>query len=72
MIVYPQEFLSHFEHGLQAYKSMSWDGAIQEFKKALLLHEDEVSSMYIKRCRHFIKNPPDEKMWDGVFTLKTK
>jgi adenylate cyclase len=72
VIVYPQEFLSHFERGLQEYKSMSWNGAIQEFKKALLLHKDEVSSMYIKRCRHFIKNPPDEKMWDGVFTLKTK
>jgi adenylate cyclase len=71
IIVYSDEFLEHYAQGLQAYKSRDWDRALGEFKKALVLNEDDVSSMYIKRCRHFKKFPPG-KDWDGVFTLKTK
>lgn len=71
IIVYSDEFLEHYSRGLEAYKKLEWDGAISEFKKAMVLNEDEVSGMYIKRCRHFKKFPPS-KEWDGVFTLKTK
>jgi len=69
--VYPEEFLSHYTQGLTDYKSRNWEGAIRELKRALVLHDDEVSKIYIKRCRHFMKYPPEES-WDGVFTLKTK
>jgi adenylate cyclase len=69
--VYPEEFLSHYAEGLNAYKNREWERAIGEFKKAHLQHTDEVNAMYVKRCRHFMKNPPDSS-WDGVFTLKTK
>ena len=71
VMVYPEEFLKHFEKGLAFYKSMKWVEAVEEFKKASYHKEDEISKMYIKRCKHFIKYPPVPD-WDGVFTLKTK
>ena len=71
VIVYPEDFLMHYGKGLKEYKDRQWDGGISEFKKALSFKDDEVTRMYIKRCRHFKKHPPD-KSWDGVFTLKTK
>jgi len=71
VIVYSDEFLSHYSAGVTAYKAQEWDKAVEEFKKALVLHDDEVSNMYIKRCRHFNKHAPGTE-WDGVFTLKTK
>ncbi|MBN2323449.1 MAG: adenylate/guanylate cyclase domain-containing protein [Spirochaetes bacterium] len=71
VIVYPEEFLAHFTQGLDGYKSMQWDRAINEFREGIKIKEDEVSKMYLKRCQHFKKNPPGEE-WDGVFTLKSK
>ena len=71
VIVYSGEFLSHYEEALRLYKKMEWDGAYQEFREGLKIRDDEVSRMYIKRCRHLKKYPPGEE-WDGVFTLKTK
>jgi adenylate cyclase len=71
IIVYSDEFLENYTQGLAAYKKQEWDRAVAEFKKSLDLNEDDVSSMYIKRCRHFKKHPPGDE-WDGVFTLKTK
>jgi len=71
VMVYPEEFLKHFEKGLFLYKRMKWEEAIEEFKKALSHRDDEISKMYIKRCKHFMKYPPVPD-WDGVFTLKTK
>jgi adenylate cyclase len=71
VIVYSGEFLSHYEEALRLYKKMEWDAAYQEFKKGLQIRDDEVSRMYVKRCRHLKKYPPGEE-WDGIFTLKTK
>jgi len=71
VIVYPAEFLEHFTEGLTGYKAMDWDKAIKEFRAVIEVKDDEVSKMYMKRCQHFKKNPPDAD-WDGVFTLKTK
>jgi len=71
VIVYSEDLLRHYAQGLIAYKNREWERATQEFKKVLLVQDDEVSRIYIKRCRHFMKNPPGEG-WDGVFTLKTK
>jgi len=71
VIVYSDEFLAHYDEGLAAYKNREWEKAIAAFKKSLVLTEDEISSMYLKRCSHFKKNPPGDD-WDGVFTLKSK
>jgi adenylate cyclase len=69
--VYPAEFLGHFSAGIERYKKMEWDKAIKEFSTGYKIKEDEVCNMYIKRCKHFKKNPPGAD-WDGVFTLMTK
>ena len=71
VIVYSEEFLSLYDEGMRLYKNMEWDLAIKEFKKVLKINEDEISNMYIKRCRHFKKKPP-ARDWDGAFTLTTK
>lgn len=70
-IVYPKEFLVHFTEGLERYKKMEWDWAIKEFSAGLKIKDDEVSSMYIKRCSLYKENPPIAD-WDGVFTLRTR
>jgi adenylate cyclase len=69
--VYPEDFLARYAAGLAAYKNREWERAVGEFRKAQMLQVDEVSGMYVKRCRHFMKHPPDGS-WDGVFTLRTK
>ena len=69
--VYSPDFLTRYEEGLKAYKNMDFERANNSFKQCLLLHDEDISRMYIKRCRHFMKYPPG-KEWDGVFTLTTK
>jgi adenylate cyclase len=71
IIVYSQDFLEHYREGLQAYKRMEWERAVEAFKHCLSTKNDEISRMYIKRCRHFMKYAPGPG-WDGVFTLQTK
>jgi adenylate cyclase len=71
IVVYPGEFLAHYNGGLVYYKKQEWDEAIREFKKALVLYENDLIMMYIKRCEHFKKYPPGSD-WDGVFILRTK
>jgi adenylate cyclase len=71
VIVYAHDFLEHYNEGLQAYKRMEWERAVEAFKRCLRARNDEVCRMYIKRCRHFMKYAPGSQ-WDGVFTLQTK
>ena len=71
VVVYPEEFLGHYSEGLMGYKSMEWDRALEQFRACLQVKDDGVSSMYVKRCQYFKKNPPGPD-WDRVFTLKTK
>jgi adenylate cyclase len=69
--VYSPEFLARYEEGLAAFKNRGFERAEGLFKQCLLQQDDEVSRIYMKRSRHFLKNPPG-KEWDGVFTLSTK
>lgn len=71
IIVYSQDFLDYYNEGLQAYKRMEWERAVEAFKHCLRTKNDEVTRMYIKRCGHFMKYAPGPA-WDGVFTLQTK
>jgi len=66
---YPDEYLPHFNEGIAKYKNQEWDRALSEFKKALNFKEDDLSKMYIKRCKHFKKYSPGTE-WDGVFMLR--
>ncbi len=57
-----------FESGLKLYRNRKFSEAIIFFEK---LAHDEVSLLYIKRCKDFINNPPDNS-WDGTFVMLTK
>jgi adenylate cyclase len=69
--VYPHGFIERYEDALEAYKSRKFEKAADLFKQCLLEHDDETCRMYVRRCRHLLKNPPG-RGWDGVFTLTTK
>ncbi|MDZ7681241.1 MAG: adenylate/guanylate cyclase domain-containing protein [Fodinibius sp.] len=61
-----------YQQALQLYYDRQWDNAIEQFRKVMeLLPEDGPSQTYIKRCKQFKDEPPDDD-WDGVFHLKTK
>jgi len=64
--------IKHFESGLEKYWKQDWDGAIEEFRKALrVTPHDEPSRIFIERCEAFKRQPPGEN-WDGVLVMKTK
>ncbi|CAN2040046.1 adenylate cyclase [Candidatus Magnetomoraceae bacterium gMMP-15] len=61
-----------FRNGLEYYKKMKWEEGIISFEKALKLNaQDRVCQIYLERCIHFLKEPP-QKDWDGVWVMKTK
>ena len=65
------EFINNFENGLDLYLKGEWKSAIKLFEKAHSYKKDKASSIFIKRCKDFMKNPPP-KDWDGVWDIKTK
>ena len=66
------EVVNYFKEGVASYRKAEWDKAVSTFKKALTLHPgDKLSQIYIDRCEHFKKYPP-ENGWDGVWVMKTK
>ncbi len=61
-----------YQEGIDKYLAREWDNAIIKFNEVLsLLPDDAPSNVYIERCNHFKRYPP-EKDWDGRFVLKTK
>ncbi len=62
-----KEAIAVFEKGLDLYLKRSWALAINEFRKV----DDFASLEFIRRCRAFMKHPP-EKDWDGVWVMKNK
>jgi adenylate cyclase len=61
-----------FAEGLEAFRSMSWDEALEKFRLiAEILGGDEPSRFYINLCGGFRINPP-EGSWDGVIQMDKK
>ncbi|HLE11675.1 MAG: hypothetical protein A2504_15745 [Bdellovibrionales bacterium RIFOXYD12_FULL_39_22] len=69
-----------FKQGIDLYKKMDWDRAIEIFQKTLeiehkrepeLIDKANPSSIYIERCEEFKKTPPPAN-WDGVYNLTSK
>ena len=70
-----------FHEGLEHYKKMKWNEAIDSFKESLELEYERwpdlkgvktnPSLVYIERCESFKENPPP-KDWDRVYTLTSK
>jgi adenylate cyclase len=64
--------LELFSMGLEAYREMSWDGALDCFEKAVALHaKDGPSQVYRQRVLQYKESPPPDD-WDRVFVMKTK
>lgn len=67
-----QKMLSHYNKGLELYRNKKFKESLHEFEQALDIKSDDgPSSIYIERCKEYLKNPPPEN-WDGVFIMKTK
>jgi len=66
------ELIDVYSHGIKAYRSQSWDKAIELFEHCLqLFPNDYPSKLYHERCLNYKFNPPGND-WDGVTTMTTK
>ena len=50
---------------------MKWKEAVDVFQQNIDKYNDGPSSVFLNRCKLFIKNPPP-KDWDGAFSLMVK
>jgi adenylate cyclase len=64
--------VQQFEKGLAFYRQQRWEDGISCFTKCLEIRpDDHASDLFIKRCRHFQKEPPDAQ-WSGTFEMHRK
>ncbi|MCS6985263.1 MAG: tetratricopeptide repeat protein [Leptospiraceae bacterium] len=67
-----RQVLEYYNAGLALYRKRQFQEAKAQFEKALKIRpEDGPSKEYVRRCEHYIKNPPPDD-WDGVFVMTTK
>jgi adenylate cyclase len=67
-----KEWLSTYNRAREFYKSGFFSEALPNYKRCLELHKfDQVSQIFIERCKDFLTHPPDPN-WDGVYVLKSK
>lgn len=70
--IFSDDALKHYNKALSMYKIKNWDTAIEYFNRVLSeIPDDDVSIMYIDRCRDFKVSPPPEN-WDGTRDLDFK
>jgi adenylate cyclase len=66
-----REVMSTFKSGREYYEEGNWDKAERTFKEALALNpKDQLSAMYIERCKQLNADPPKE--WNGIWVLHSK
>jgi len=64
--------LKYFNHGYELYHQKNFKEALEIFKKALEVSQnDPVSELYVERCEEYLSSEPPED-WDGVYVMKTK
>jgi len=67
-----KELLPLYKKGLKQYRDLKFEVGIKTFEACLdLVPDDGPSTTYLKRCKYFMDNPPEEN-WDRVFEMKTK
>lgn len=64
------ESFVEFYKGIELYKEGIFADAIPHFEIEINNSGDEVSKVYIKRCKEYIANPPAD--WNGVTVLTEK
>jgi class 3 adenylate cyclase len=63
---------THFQSGIELYRSQSWSQAISAFDAAFLDHPtDPAVQVYLNRIAHLQSIPPAAD-WDGVWNFETK
>jgi len=60
-----------FDKALQFYENRKWKEATEGFKESLSIENGGPSAIYLRRCEHYLKNPPNDA-WDGVYNLTEK
>lgn len=66
------EVLTHYSHGLEAFRRRDFELALQYFRAALQVDEDDgPSALYVERCEDYIMNPPPAD-WDFVERRQVK
>jgi adenylate cyclase len=66
------DVVSYFNEAMQHYRSARFTKAIGLFTKALEFNpSDKLSALYIERCQHFSKYPPEQN-WNGVWVMTHK
>jgi adenylate cyclase len=65
-------WLARYEDGVRLYRRRKFSEAAKVFEESLRqMPGDYLSSMYLERCKEFLKNPPDDS-WNGVFVMTKK
>jgi adenylate cyclase len=70
-----KQLIELYHKGREHYLNRKFTRAMTEF--ATILEEidshDKAASMHLKRCQHWLQNPPTDETWDdGVWTLTEK
>ncbi len=66
------EAVEAFHKGLELYRNMMWDDAIEVFRQVIQSAPQlRPAELYIKRCKKLRARPPGEH-WDGVFVMDFK
>ncbi len=61
-----------YQRGLKAYQDRDFKASIAHFTQAAkLVPDDGPTQTYLKRCKVFQENPPEQD-WDGVYTFTEK
>ena len=61
-----------FRDGINLYREMRWDNALEAFNEALSINpNDKCSKLYVSRCEALKLDPPPED-WGGVWVMKSK
>lgn len=64
-------FIEIFEEGLDLYRKGEFNDALLKFSESLKNNPEDIpSKLFIKRCKHLIKSPPEK--WDGVWNTEEK
>jgi adenylate cyclase len=59
-----------FEAALEEYFAGNFENAMLMFEEVGIRYGDETSSVFVKRCREMIEEPPEK--WTGIYIAKEK
>ncbi len=64
-------WLEDYEHGVRSYRERAFAEAAARFETAAAGQPDWLTGEYLRRCRHYVANPPGAA-WDGVHVMAEK